>query len=125
MGRLPYREQEAKLGDRHRAVSLGLSAIELARLQTALVALPSPLDCESVGGRRSNVRHTVQALVGADSSVSLLQIPGEPPFEADDLQPLIDYGAYYHQFDRVDKYRDLGTVAFTWDVIGHLWERPR
>jgi DNA-binding CsgD family transcriptional regulator len=105
-------------------VSLGLSAIELARLQAALATLLSPLDFERVGAWRHEVRHTVQALLGADSSVSLLQIPGEAPFEADDLQPLADYGAYYHRFDRVDKYRDLGTVAFTWDLIGHLWERP-
>lgn len=105
-------------------MSVGLSALELARLQAALTTLLSPLDFERVGAWRREARHTVQALLGADSSVSLLQIPGEPAFDADDLQPLVDYGAYYHRFDRVDKYRDLGTVAFTWDVIGHLWERP-
>ena len=105
-------------------MSISLSSGDLARLQAALTALLSPLDCERLGAWRTKVRHTVEALLDADSSVSLLQIPGEPAFEADHVQPLLDYGAYYHQFDRVDKYRDLGTVAFTWDVIGHLWERP-
>lgn len=105
-------------------MSISLSSVELKKLQTALETLLSPLDCDGVAAWRTKVRHTVQALLGADSSVSLLQIPGEPAFEADDVRPLIDYGLHYHQFDRVNKYRDLGTVAFTWDVIGHLWERP-
>jgi len=105
-------------------VSTGLSAVELAQLQAALETLLSPFDYAGVRAWRTRVRHTVQALLGADTSVSLLQLPGEPPFEADDIAPLTEYGAYYHRFDRVDKYRDLGTVAFTWRVIGHLWERP-
>ncbi len=105
-------------------MSLGFSAKQVARLQVALTILLSPLDFESFGEWRTKARHTVGALLGADTSVSLLQIPGEPAFEADDPTPLVEYGAHYHQFDRVDKYRDLGTVAFTWDTIGHLWERP-
>ena len=105
-------------------MSTGLSAFELAQLQAALETLLSPLDFERVGVWRTKARHTLQALLGADTSVSLLQLPGEPAFDADDLQPLVEYGAYYHRFDRVDKYRDLGTTAFTWDTIGHLWERP-
>jgi len=105
-------------------VSIGLSAAELTQLQAALELLLSPLDCDGVAAWRSKARHAVQALLGADSSVSILQIPGEPAFEADDVQPLVDYGLHYHRFDRVNKYHDLGTIAFTWDVIGHLWERP-
>jgi len=101
-----------------------LSAIELAQLQTALETLLSPFDYVRIGAWRRRVRHTVQALLGADSSVSLLQIPGEPAFDTDDFTPLAEYGASYHRFDRVDQYRDLGTVAFIWRVVGHLWERP-
>lgn len=96
----------------------------MTRLQAALTILLSPLDFDSVGAWRTKARQSVQALLDADSSISLLQIPGVPPFEADDLTPLVEYGAHYHQFDRVSKYRDLGTVAFTWENIGHLWERP-
>src|SRR6266550_1476461 len=136
MGRLPYVAkrglrtvfQRATLGASRGAarerMSLGFSAKQVARLQVALTILLSPLDFESLGEWRTKARHTVGALLGADTSVSLLQIPGEPAFEADDPTPLVEYGAHYHQFDRVDKYRDLGTVAFTWDTIGHLWERP-
>jgi len=102
----------------------GLSAIELAQLQTALETLLSPFDYVRIGAWRTRVRHTVQALLGADSSVSLLQIPGEPAFDTDDFTPLTEYGAYYHPFERVDKYRDRGTVAFIWRVVGHLGERP-
>jgi DNA-binding CsgD family transcriptional regulator/PAS domain-containing protein len=106
------------------ALSVGLSAPAVAQLQAALETLLSPFDVGGIGAWRTRVRHTLQTLLCADSSVSLLQLPGEPPFEADNLSPLIEYGAYYHRFDRVDKYRDLGTVAFVWRVIGHLWERP-
>src|SRR5207247_10375840 len=105
-------------------MSLGLSTKKVAQLQVALTTLLSPLDFESLGEWRTKARYTVQALLGADSSVSLLQIPGEPALEADDPTPLVEYGAHYHQFDRVGKYRDLGTVAFTWDPSGQLRERP-
>ncbi len=104
-------------------MSTGFSAIELARLQTALETLLSPFDYVRIGAWRTRVRHTVQALLGADSSVSLLQIPGEPAFDTDDVTPLAD-GAYYHRSDRVHKYRDRGTVAFIWRVVGHLGQRP-
>jgi len=104
-------------------LSTGFSAIELARLQTALETLLSPFDYVRIGAWRTRVRHTVQALLGADSSVSLLQIPGEPAFDTDDVTPLAD-GAYYHRSDRVHKYRDRGTVAFIWRVVGHLGQRP-
>jgi len=105
-------------------VSHGLSAAAVAQLQAALETLLSPFEFGGVGAWRTRARHAVQALLGADTSVSLLQLAGQPPFEADDITPLTEYGAYYHRFDRVDKYRDLGTVAFTWRIIAHLWERP-
>ena len=105
-------------------VPIGLTASQVTRLQAALTILLSPLDFDGVGAWRTKARQSVQALLGADSSVSLLQIPGNPAFEADDVTPMVEYGAHYHQLDRVNKYRDLGTVAFTWENIGHLWERP-
>ena len=104
-------------------MSFGFSAKQVAQLQVALTTLLSPLDFDNLGEWRTRTRHAVQALLVADTSVSLLQIPAQPAFEADDVTPLAEYGAHFHQFDRVDKYRDLGTVAFTWDTIGHLWER--
>jgi len=105
-------------------MSLGLSASQVAQLQGVLETLLSPLNFERVGAWRRQARQTLGVLLGAATSVSLLSVPGEPTCEADDPEPLVEYGAYYYRFDKVNRYRDLGTVAFTWDTIGHLWERP-
>ena len=78
-------------------MSLTLSSTDVARLETALATLLSPLTFEGINQWRSAAREAIEPLVGADKSTSVLPLPGEALIQCDaaDEPAYQDYLAHY------------------------------
>jgi hypothetical protein len=110
-------------------MTLALSNADVAQLRATFTILLAPYTHVDLGQWRSESRHAVERLLGADQSGFLLPVPGEPYIDcdADLLSAAIAWERYYHRLDvglTVTR-RERGLEVFTLGDIYDLSELPR
>jgi len=77
-------------------VKVTLSEADFVRLESAMRTLLSPMAFETIDRWRTASRRAVQAVVQADTAISMLPCDGEPLLECDtdDAQAVAAYAAY-------------------------------
>ena len=86
--------------------------------------LVSPWAAGSLDAWRSGVRQSIATLLGSDRSVSLLPLPGEPPFQFDEVPALKQYADHYWRLDPISDFHTIGTQASIWPELARHCERP-
>jgi len=105
-------------------MAITLSNRDVAGLETCIRALVSPWEFGSIASWRAAVRDRIGALLKADSSVSLLPLPGEPAYQFDQQPALRQYAEHYWRLDPIQNFHQFGTEAFVWPEMARRCERP-